>query len=179
VCAYLAAVLLTREAVVDNELDVADYFRARALVAGVVTGSIAVSGVVILAADAPSLFDGLTTARGLVSIATSAAGGLTSIWLVYTRRFVAARPAAAMAVVAILWGWGAGQYPWVLPESASIGEFAASDPVLWALVIAFAAAGALVVPSLVWLYRLTQSRSLAEGDARPDSTQAMLGRTKT
>lgn len=177
VCAYLAAVLLTREATLDDDSEMAEYFRRRGILSGVVAGVVAAIGIFVLAADAPSLFDGLTS-RGIALIVLSAAGGLASLWLLYARRFVAARPAAAVATVAVLWGWGAGQYPWVLEDTASIEEYAASGPVLWALIVAFLVAGALVVPSLVWLYRLTQSRVLVEGDIRPDSTEALLRRRR-
>ncbi len=174
VCAYLAAVLLTREATKDAEEEMAEYFRIRGLVAAVAAGVVALGGVAVLASDAPSLFDGLTSARGLVLVVASGLGGVASVWLLWTRRYVAARPAAALATVAILWGWGAAQYPWVLEDTASIRDFAASDPVLWSMVGAFLAAGLLAVPALIWLYRLTQTRSLTEGAVRPDSTEALM-----
>lgn len=175
-CAYLAAVLLAREAELDGLDGLADYFRVRGLLAGAVAGVVAALGVLVLAVDAPDLFAGLTSSRGIVLLIASAIGGAGSMWLLWRRRFVAARPAAALATVAVLWGWGAGQYPWVLEQEASLEEFAASDPVLQALLIAFVAAAVLAVPSLIWLLQLTQRRSLGEGDTRPDSTQALLDR---
>ncbi len=175
VCAYLAAVLLTREATMDADQEMAEYFRVRGLVAAVAAGMVALAGVGVLAADATSLFDGLTSPRGLVLVAASALGGLASVWLLWTRRYLLARPAAALATVAILWGWGAAQYPWVLEDTASIRDYAASDPVLWSMVGAFVAAGVLAVPALVWLYRLTQTRSLTDGAIRSDSTEALMG----
>lgn len=174
VCAYLAAVLLTSEATLDHDHEIADYFRRRGLVAGIAAGGVAAIGILVLAADAPALFEGLTSPRGITLIAFSAVGGLASLGLLLTRRFVAARPAAAVATIAVLWGWGAAQYPWILEGTASIEDYAASDPVLWALIVASAAAGVLVLPSLVWLFRLTQTRSLGEGEVRGDSTEALL-----
>ena len=101
-----------------------------------------------------------------------------SLWLLVTRRYLAARPAAALATVAVLWGWGAAQYPWILEDVASIEDYAASDPVLWGLVGAFVLAAALVVPSLFWMYRLTETRALDAGELRPDSTEALLERSR-
>lgn len=174
VCAYLASVLLTREAMLDDDVELSQYFRIRGLISGVLAGVVAAVGVFVLAVDAPSLFEGLTSPRGIVIMTLSALGGSASLWLLHTRRFVAARPAAALATVAVLWGWGSAQYPWVLGDMASIDDHVASDPVLWAMIVAFIFAGVLVVPSLVWLYRLTQTRSLVEDDIRPDSTEALL-----
>lgn len=173
-CAYLAAVLLTREATLDDDRGMADYFRRRALVSGVAAGAVAAVGVAVLAADAPDLFAGLTSSRGWPLMAASAVGGIASLLLVWRRRYVAARPAAALATVAVLWGWGAGQYPWILEGEALIQDYAASDPVLWSLVGAFVAAALVAVPALVWLFRLTQVRALGEGSVTGESTEDLM-----
>jgi cytochrome d ubiquinol oxidase subunit II len=177
-CAYLAAVLLTREARFDGDARLEAYFRARGLWSGMLAGAVAAAGIWVLAVDTPSLFEGLISPRGVVLMAASAIGGLLSLWLLVTRRYLAARPAAALATVAVLWGWGAAQYPWILEDVASIEDYAASDPVLWGLVGAFVLAAALVVPSLFWMYRLTESRALDAGELRPDSTEALLERSR-
>lgn len=173
-CAYLAAVLLTREAEVDGDTRMAEYFRARGLAAGVTTGAVALVGILILRSDAGALFDGLTAPRGLALIVASAIGGVASLWLLWSRRYLMARPAAVLAILAVLWGWGASQYPWVLEGVVTIEESAASEPVLAAMIVAFAAAALLVIPSLFWLFRLTQTRSLVDTSIRPDSTEAMI-----
>lgn len=173
-CSYLAAVLLTRESALDGDANMAEYFRIRGLAAGVTAGLIAGAGVFVLAADSPSLFEGLTSPAGLSLIVASAMGGFGSLTLLWRRKFSVARPVAALATVSILWGWGAAQYPWILEDVASIDEYSASDPVLQSLIVAFFAAGILVIPSLVWLYRLTQTRALGDGDIRSDSTEALL-----
>ena len=176
VCGYLAAVLLTREASLDGDVEMTAYFRRRALGSGVLAGVVALAGVGVLAADAPSLYEGLTSPRGIVLMVASALGGLISLWMLRTGRYVAARPAAALAVVTVLWGWGAGQYPWILEEEALLDEYAASDPVLWAMVVAFGVAAVTAVPALIWLFRLTQVRALGEGDVRADSTEALMAK---
>lgn len=83
-------------------------------------------------------------------------------------------PRCGSRTVSILWGWGAARYPWILEDIAHIDEYSASDSVLWTLVVALAVSTVLVVPSLLWLYRLTQVRALGEGAVRPDSTEALL-----
>lgn len=71
--------------------------------------------------------------------------------VVWRRRFVPARLAAGAAVAAVLWGWAAGQYPFLLARDLTI-EAAAADPVtLRATLISLGAGSVLVVPSLAIL----------------------------
>ncbi|MGH2733003.1 MAG: cytochrome d ubiquinol oxidase subunit II [Actinomycetota bacterium] len=155
ICAYLAAVYLTQDALRDAKIHLAEQFRTRALWSGVVAGAIALAGIGVVRVDAPALFDGLM-ARGLVLIPLSAAGGVATLAFVWTRRYVAARAAAALAVGAVLWGWAAGQYPYLLPGALTIGEAVASRRTLEALVWVLSVGGLLVVPSLIWLFVLFQ-----------------------
>jgi cytochrome d ubiquinol oxidase subunit II len=174
-CAYLAAVLITRDAVASGDMAMAEYFRVRAMATGYAAGAVALAGVVIIRTDAPVLFDGLTSGLGVAFVVLSAAGGITSLWALRRHRFVVARVAAVTATVNVLWGWGAGQYPDVLPGQVTVAEAAASDPVLWALIGAFIAAGSIAVPALVYLLRLSQEGRLGEsGGMAVDSTEALL-----
>ena len=93
---------------------------------------------------------------------------------------MAARLTAVLATVSVLWGWGVGQYPDVLPGEVTVADSAASDPVLIAMLVAFGAAGLIVVPALVFLYSLTQRGTLGEsGDIDENSTEALLARLRT
>jgi cytochrome d ubiquinol oxidase subunit II len=176
-CAYLAAVLVTRDARRGGDDDLAEYFRRRALFTGGLAGLIALIGVFVLRVDAPNLFDRLLSARGIPILAASAVGGLASIWLLIKRSEVVARGTAVLATVAVLWGWGAGQYPWLLDQQVSVSDAAASDPVLWALIAAFTAAALLAVPALIWLYTLTERGLLGEeGTTARTSTDMLLER---
>jgi len=83
------------------------------------------------------------------------AGALTLV-LVARRRFAIARYVAALAVVAVLWGWAAGQYPWMLEHELTIEAAAAPRATLEAGLIAFGAGALLLVPALVWLLVLFQ-----------------------
>ncbi|MDP9134062.1 MAG: cytochrome d ubiquinol oxidase subunit II, partial [Actinomycetota bacterium] len=58
--AYLAAVYLAGDARRMGSQDIAEAFRKRALLAGVVAGAIAAAGPLVLSSDAPELYDGLT-----------------------------------------------------------------------------------------------------------------------
>jgi cytochrome d ubiquinol oxidase subunit II len=66
-------------------------------------------------------------------------------------------------VVAVVWGWGVAQFPYLLPSSLEIGEAAAPDPTLEIVFVVFGAATVVVGPALALLYSLSQ-RDLLEGE---------------
>jgi cytochrome d ubiquinol oxidase subunit II len=68
---------------------------------------------------------------------------------------VAVRITAAVAVVGLLWGWGLGQYPNLLP-GVTLADAAATDAVLAATLGALAVGAILLLPSLWWLYATFQ-----------------------
>ena len=151
--AYLAAVYLAADARRIGAPDVAEAFRARALVAGVVAGALAAAGPFVLNADAPDLYDGLTSGAGLVALLASGAAGVAALALVAKRRYGAARVAAATAVAAIVAGWGIAQSPDILP-GLTIEQAAASDTTIEAVLIGFAVGLLILAPSLYYLFRL-------------------------
>jgi cytochrome d ubiquinol oxidase subunit II len=155
VCAYLAAVYLTADARRSGDLDLAERFRRRALLAGVVVGAIALVGIGVLVADAPLLASGLF-GRGLPLVGASAIGGVVSLFLLLRRRYRVARVTAALAVAGILWGWAVGQYPFLLVGRLTVADAAAGSATLSALLIALLVGAVLVLPSLLWLYLLFQ-----------------------
>ena len=155
VCAYLAAVLLCGDADREVSAELAGYFRNRALVTAVVVGVVAAVGIVVLRADAPRLFDGLLH-RGLPLMIVSALAGLASIVLLVRRRYVWARVSGALAVVAVLWGWAAGQYPYLLPQKVTIADAAASRTTLVTMLVSLLLGSLLLAPALGYLYVLFQ-----------------------
>jgi len=72
------------------------------------------------------------------------------------------RALAVGAVVAVVWGWGVAQFPFLLPESLTIAEGAGADATLTEILIVFGVAVVLVLPSLGLLYTLTQRSVLEE-----------------
>ena len=177
VCAFMAAVLLCADAVRSGSTDLSDRFRVRALATAVLVGAVALAGVLVLRADAPALFRGLTH-RALPLMIVSAVGGLASIGLLIARRYGLARVAAAVAVVALLWGWAVGQYPYLLPPTVTIADAAAGRTTLVTLLVSLLIGGVILVPALAYLYTLFQrahpgtSRMTADhdGTGQPDGT---------
>ena len=153
-CAYLAAVYLAADANRKGRADLADAFRTRGLVAGLISGVVAVAGVLVLQEDSRLVYDGLTSGFGLVDLVLSALAGLVTIALLAARRFSAARYTAAAAVVTIVAGWAIAQSPYILPPDLTVTEAAAADNVLIALLVAIVVGLFILVPSLILLYGL-------------------------
>ncbi|HEX7299150.1 MAG TPA: cytochrome d ubiquinol oxidase subunit II [Solirubrobacteraceae bacterium] len=150
---YLAAVYLAGDAARAGEAALARAFRARAEAMAVVTGALAVGGLAVLRHDARPLFDGLTSGAGLAAVLVSAAAGVATLGLVRAGRYEPARVSAALAVAAIVAGWGIAQSPYLLP-GLTIEQAAAGRSTLWALLISIAAGLVILVPSLALLYGL-------------------------
>ena len=161
--AYLAAVFLVGDARRAGHPDLERYFLRRALGAGAVAGLAAALGLVALHGEARYVFDRLL-AEGLPLVILSAVCGLALLGLLLRPvRRGPMRPLAAGAVVAVVWGWGVAQWPYLLPTSLTVDAAAAPDPTLTVVLVVFAIAAVLVLPSLGLLYALSQ-RDLLESE---------------
>jgi cytochrome d ubiquinol oxidase subunit II len=165
--AYLAAVYLAADAARRNERDLERAFRARALGAAVVAGALALAGIVVIRDSARPLYDELVSGRALAAVIVSALAGLTTLALVYRRRFEPARFGAALAVAAVVTGWALAQWPTILP-GLDVRHAAAPHDTLVAVVVAVLAGAAIVFPSLALLFQLTLAGRFDEG--APTST---------
>jgi len=160
-CAYLAATYLTVEAVQRREEELEGDFRGRALAAGVVAGALAATGLVLVRAEAPVLWEGMRDA-GLLFAAVSAIAGLGSLFFVWSRRYRLARAGAVVAVASVLFGWGVAQWPYLIVPDVTVTDAAAPDATLRVVIIGFALGGAVLAPSLYLLFRIFKSESSAE-----------------
>ncbi len=160
--AYLSAIFLIGDARRAGASDLEDYFTRRALAASLVAGAFAVAGIFALRADARYIYDGLTS-EGLPLVILSALCGLAVVVQLLRRDRRGLRPLAAGAVVAVIWGWGVAQFPYLLPTSLKISQSAAPYDTLLIVLIVFCIAAVIVLPSLGLLYWLTQ-RDLLEAE---------------
>jgi cytochrome d ubiquinol oxidase subunit II len=158
--AYLAAVFLVSDARRFGDPDLVGYFAVRARAAAVVAGALAVAGIFALRSDARFVYDGLTSeALPLVLVSLlCGAGALVLLWRGAPRGI---RPLAVAAVVAVIWGWGVAQYPYLLPQTLTIDEGAGASETLTAVLVVFGMAVVIVLPALALLFSLDQ-RSLLE-----------------
>ena len=154
--AYTAAVYLAGDARREGEEGLSEFFRRRALISGAVVGAIAVCGPLVLHEDARPLYDGLSSGWGLVAGFISGIGGVTTLALVHRRRFEPARASAAVAVAAIIAGWGLAQNPTFLP-GLTVEEAAAGDATLVAIAVSIGFGLLILLPSLALLFRLVLS----------------------
>lgn len=174
-CAWLAAVFLAADCEREQELELARHFRACARRSGLALGALSLAGVAVLEFDAPTLAARLETWSAPL-VTASALAGLWSLALLRRERARAARVPAVAAVVAVLGGWAVGQYPWLLVDELTLVDAAAEPAVLRAVLAAAGLAALLVVPSLAFLFALTQRGALSARSPRPDSSAARLER---
>ena len=164
-CAYLAAVFLVSDARRAGDPDLERYFATRALGAGGGRRRSRGRRAVRLPGRRPLH---LRRARGRRAAAGDRlgpvrAGVLVLLWRGHRR---GTRALAVGAVVAVIWGWGVAQYPYLLPKSLTITEGAGNDTTMEAILIVFVAAVLIVIPSLAFLYTLSQ-RSISRPSRRP------------
>lgn len=149
--AYLAAVHLTLEA---REENVADAFRRRAVISGVLATVMALV-VFALAGRATHVRAGLTSSPWAlplhVATAMSATGVFVSLWL---RQFWWARTAAIAQVAFIVWGWALAQYPFLVRPHLTLQAAAAPRATLILLLQALAIGAVLLLPALLYLFRI-------------------------
>ena len=162
--AYTAAVFLVHDSGAAGDEGLRAYFERRALAVGVLAGVIAVIGVIALHEDARFVYDGLTSWPGISLVLLSGACGLVVVGLLASGRYLGLRFAAVGAYAALIWGYFAGVFPYVLPTSLTISEAAGTSATLTATIVIFAVALLTTVPSLGLLYTLSQRRALEHGE---------------
>jgi cytochrome bd ubiquinol oxidase subunit II len=164
VVAYLAAVYLVWDAHRLGDEVMVEYFRRRALGAAVAAGIVAVAGIVVLAADADYVFDGLTS-RALPLVILSALSGLATLWLLHRHNHHRARIGAIVAVASVVLAWGVAQWDYVLPTSLTVDQAAAPSSTIAVILVAGGLAVVFILPAFVLLYTLDQRGLLPEEGA--------------
>jgi cytochrome bd ubiquinol oxidase subunit II len=159
VCAYLAAVFLVNDARRLGHPELESYFLRRATLAAVVTGALAIAGIAVVQMDAPVVAADLVRI-GWPFIVASAVFGLGALIALGRDAPRGTRAMAVGAVVSVVWGWGAAQYPDILPGTMSLTEAAAPAGALAGLLVVFVVAAILIAPSLALLYVLDQRSRL-------------------
>jgi cytochrome d ubiquinol oxidase subunit II len=167
--AYLAAVFLCADAARLGQTRLEQKFRTRALVAGAVSGAIALAGLALLRSDAQMVYHGLVEGRGLIGLLASIVAGSVTLGLVWWRRYEASRYTAALAVAAIIAGWALAQSP-VFLDGLTVREAAAGRETLVAVIVAVLAGATILFPSLALLFRLVLGGALGGGESAAQQT---------
>ncbi len=162
--AYLAAVYLAAAARYEA---LRNDFRRRAIAAALALFVVAFGVLAVSRFHAPRMTDALMYGPALVLQVAIGVAALAALASLYARRWRLARVTAAAQVSLILWGWVVVQYPYVIPPSLTLRDAAAPRITLQLLLGALVAGGAVLVPSLVYLFR-TFAAAGRDGTAASD-----------
>jgi cytochrome d ubiquinol oxidase subunit II len=162
-CAYLAAVYLAADAARHGDSSLERSFRRRALVAGLITGAIALAGLLIVNNDYRPLSQALLSGPALGAVIVSSVAGVATLMDVYSRRFELARYSAALAVGSIVASWAIARWPLILPGLTVQAAAAGHRTLVW-VVLSVIVGGAIVLPSMGLLFRLTLTDRLQDDE---------------
>jgi cytochrome bd ubiquinol oxidase subunit II len=162
--AYLAAVYLVWDArrLSDNEMT--EHFRRRAVISAGAVGVLGVIGIFVLRADAPYLFQGLTS-RALPLVILGTLCGVAALVLLLRGAPRGARLLAVFAVASVIIGWAVAQWPYILPQTLTFSAAASPSGTLTAVLIVVVLALLIVGPGFILLYVLDQRGLLPEEGA--------------
>lgn len=152
ICALLAATYLAVEA---EDAALQDDFRVRALGAAVAVFGLAFGALWLSRAGAPHIFAALTASRWAlpVQVGTGLAA-LAAVAALWRRQYRWARLLVAAQVVGIFAGWGVAQWPYIVIPDLTLAQSAAPEGVLWSTLAVLAAGSVLLLPALIWLFRV-------------------------
>jgi cytochrome bd ubiquinol oxidase subunit II len=157
-CAYLAATFLMVET--ENDPPLQADFRQRAVGAAIVSGVLAVAGLILAWRQAPLLWAELT-GRGIWLLLIALINGPIAAFAVWRRSPRVARIAVAAQMVFVLWAWAIGQWPALVPPDFTIHASAGPDATLRGLLIVVAVGMLALAPSLWLLFHVFKGRNPA------------------
>ncbi len=152
-CAQLAAVFLTLETQGQLRAD----FRLRGIVATLVLAGVGAVALGVAALSAPHTFAALIAPQSRPGIGVAMILGFVVLGALIGQRFGIARIAVAAETVAVLVGWYLSQAPYLVPGEYTVSGAAAPTAVLHAFLWLVAIGSALLIPSLVLLFRIFRS----------------------
>jgi cytochrome d ubiquinol oxidase subunit II len=156
-CAYLAAVYLTLE----TEGALREDFRRRALGMWWVAGVISLATLLLTYAEAPRLWDGLTSVRAGPAVVIGILLAPASGFALWRGRFGWARVLAAAQVCMLLVGWALAQWPYLVYPDLTLAASAAPAATLAVLLMTLPFGLALLIPSLALLFVVFKGRNPA------------------
>ncbi len=165
ICGFLAACYMTVRASGEMQED----FRTRGLLAGLLLAVLVVVALPIAYWDAEPFWDELGKPAALAVMSVAAAAWAMALAVLWQRWYLLAQTVAAGAVGLIIGGWGAVQYPYLIPPDQRISDLAAADATLEPFLIALVVGSVILVPSLALLYIVFSEKTggpAVEGEGR-------------
>ena len=151
ICAYLAAVYLAWES---HDAQLRDDFRRRALVVWWMAGAASFAVLLLARSEAPRLWAGLTSPPAILFIAGGSLLAPISFGALRGGRFTLARYTCVAQIVALLAGWAAAQWPYLIYPDVTVANAAAPASTLaltaWTLPFGLGA----LFPALWFLFRV-------------------------
>lgn len=169
-CLFLSATYLTLEAEDMPELRAS--YRRRGIITGTVLSLLGVAVLPIMALDAGYLWRNILQIPAIAFMVVAVLALVSSLALLYTRRYWWARTAAITHVTTIFVAWASAQYPYLLVPDITISAAAAPDSVLVALLVLSFFYAAVLGPSLaLLLYIFKRHPSQVEDSASKEAEE--------
>lgn len=160
VFAFLAATYLTTRTP-DRHLQ--ECFRRRALIAALVTAVLAWATYLAAGSEAPDFLQRFANHRAWLPFQIGMALiGITAFGLLVTRRYRLAQLAAGAQATWMILGWALAQFPYLIAGQTSVYEAAAPQNVLQTTFWVFVVGSCLLVPSMIYLYRVFAFNQVSE-----------------
>ncbi len=167
-CSVLSATYLTVDASNNNDQDLVQSFRQRAMIAGAVTAVIGALTALLASIQAPILWHGLIGSALPLSLGAVVLGLATAATLV-RGMYLVARILVVAETVCILAAWAVAQWPYLIVPDVTIDNAASPASVLGPLLIVVLVGMVLVLPALWYLLRIFKTRPRTPG---PETTVA-------
>lgn len=157
---FLAAVYLTVDASASDAPELREDFRRRALWSAAAVFVTAFAALAAARVTDVALGHTLTESGWALGLhVATAIAALVAIVALVTRRWRLARITAPAQVALIVLGWGAGQFPSIVPGGYTITDAAAPAITLRLTLIGLAGGAVVLAPSLWYLFRVFKGRS--------------------
>ncbi len=134
--------------------DLREDFRRSALAGSLFLGAMTTLAIPVAFADANAFSDRLDEPRAIAAIVVAVMMGLASLFVLLRGLDRLTPVVAGATVVAVLAAWAAAQYPYMILPDLRIQDAAAGDATLEAFLIVLPIGSLILVPSLVFLFRL-------------------------
>jgi cytochrome d ubiquinol oxidase subunit II len=167
-CATLAAIYLTVEAANDKDIELAEAFRLRGLIAGALTALLGALGLFLSVKEAPILWQGMLNHALPLVIATMLIGLATAVTL-FLRYYRIARVLIVAETAFLLGSWGVSQIPYLVPPDVTVESAAGASSTLLLLLIGIIIGMVIILPSiyfLFYIFKLKNSVGFLERSAK-------------
>lgn len=172
-CSVLAATYLTVDAGAAGDLEVAEGFRLRALIAGAVTAALGALAAALAISEAPTLWHGLIGKALPFSIAAIVIGLATAVALLRNLDALA-RILVAAETACILLAWGVAQWPYLIVPDVTVDSAASPASVLGPTLVVAVLGLCILLPSLWYLFRVFKRRPTPHGRGAATDSSASV-----